>query len=530
MAPATRSQPIGNVDSDTQDDGSQDTGTKRSRKTGAHSDDDAHTATETAGTSGKKKGHGKKKTLAFEVEQARDNENIFEGRVQENIEDTDPNNDKDGSFSLEDTDHEYEPFAIPGDLDRDIDTDNGLGLSMKNLANDGFIPLTGFQSNSAFNSLRNSPVTRKDLLLSDKPWRKGESRSTEDTHVDTETPACPNMVDPDPCTNTETPTQPRLAVPPVKNNKLVPTPSTSGQAKPIVVLSDNDRNDSKYTLVRRQVRKLLNDKTRVRSEVLTDLGAMTPTEVMIAKAFTYGQATKAFEQLGMRDISSDTEEFIVEYNANLTTILIGRCFMAPDDEADRSKLRANSFTEQKAVLQRHIEKGKKKPTTWRLDEDIIIVKRGLPCQVGNTPIDPKTGTGTKHEQPRVKIEMTGKKIPSWEEDEMRVIKEKVTLQCIRNSQLRDGMKPTVPDQGIIFDENNNPWLKPNFAGSNTQTRQSSMGHKVHTCGGGPPDDGDGSDDEDNNNQRNGKRDLFTPRPWPRGTSMTPSSRSVESET
>ncbi|PBK94600.1 hypothetical protein ARMGADRAFT_1029003 [Armillaria gallica] len=415
------------------------------------------------GTSSKKKGCGKKKTLVFEVEQVRDNENIFEGRVQENIEDTDPNNDKDGSFSLEDTDCEYESFAIPGDLDRDIDTDNGLGLSTKNLAND---------------------MTRKDPLLSDKPWRKGESRSTEDTHVDTETLACPNTVDPDPCTNTEMPTQPRSAIPPVKNDEPVPTPSTSGQAKPIVVSSNNDRNNSEYTLVRRQVRKLLNDKTRVRSEVLTDLGAMIPTEVTIAKAFAYGQATKAFEWLGMRDISSDTEEFIVEYNANLTTILIGRSFMAPDDKADRSKLWANSFAEQKA--------------------DIIIAKRGLPHQVGNTPIDLKTETGTKHKQPRVKIETTGKKIPSWEEDEMRVIKEKVTFQRIRNSQLRNGMKPTIPNQGIIFNENNNPWLEPDFAESNTQTRQSSIGHKVHTCGGGPLDDGDSPDNEDDNNQGNGK--------------------------
>ncbi|PBK84134.1 hypothetical protein ARMGADRAFT_1088599 [Armillaria gallica] len=504
--------------------------TKRSRKTTIHSDDDAHTPTETAGTSGKKKGRGKKKTLAFEVEQAHDNDNIFEGRVKENVEDIDPNNDKDGSFSLEDTDREYEPFAIPGDLNREINMDDGLGLLTKNLADDGFIPLMGFQSNSAFNSLRNSPVNRKEPLPSDKSWRKGEQRSTDDTRLDTETPARPNTVDPEPPTNTETQTQPRPIVTPVKGDEPVPTPSTSGQAKPIVVSSDDDENASEYTRVRRQVRKLLNDETRVRSEVLTDLGAMTPTEVTIAKAFAYGQATKAFERLGMRDISSDTEEFIVEYNANLTTILIGRSFMAPDDEAERSKLRTNSFAEQKAALRRRIEKGKKKSTTRRLDEDIVIEKEGLPRQAENTRIDPKKGTGTKPKQPEVKIEMTGRKIPSLEEEEIRAIKEKVTLQRIRNSQLRDGMKPTVPDQGIIFDENNNPWLKPDFAESNTQTRQSSMGHKVHTRGGGPPDDGDGPDDEDDNNQGNGKRDPFTPRPWPRGTSMTPSSRSVESKT
>ncbi len=198
MAPTTRSQPIGNIESDAQDDGSQDTGTKRSRKMTIHSDDDAHTPTETAGTSGKKKGRSKKKTLAFEVEQVHDNDNIFEGRVQENVEDIDPNKDKDGSFSLEDMDREYEPFAIPGDLNREINTDNGLGLSTKNIADDGFIPLMGFQSNSAFNSLRNSPVNRKEPLPSDKPWRKGEQHPTDDMRLDTEIPVCPNTVDPEP--------------------------------------------------------------------------------------------------------------------------------------------------------------------------------------------------------------------------------------------------------------------------------------------------------------------------------------------
>ncbi len=52
----------------------------------------------------------------------------------------------------------------------------------------------------------------------------------------------------------------------------------------------------------------------------------------------------------MRDISSDTEEFIIEYNANLTTILIGRSFMAPDTKADRPSPKVNSFAEQKAAL------------------------------------------------------------------------------------------------------------------------------------------------------------------------------------
>ncbi len=148
----------------------------------------------------------------------------------------------------------------------------------------------------------------------------------------------------------------------------------------------------------------------------------------------------------------------------------------------------------------------------------------------DTPTDQKTKTGGKPKQPEIKTEVTGKKIPSLEEEEVCAIKEKVTLQRIRNSQLRDGMNPTVSDQGIIFDENNNPWLKPDFAERNMTPKQTNTGDTTHNRNGGPPNDGDDpGDDNDDDNKGNGKRDPFTPRPWPRGTSATPSSRSVEAK-
>ncbi len=278
MAPATHSQPTENVDSDAIDKGSQDTGTKRNRKITVHSDGKAHIPTETVGTSSKKKGHGKKKMLVFEVKQAQDHANIFEGRVQENIKDADLDNEKDGLYFLNDMDHEYEQFTIPDMMDREINMDNGLGLSTKNLANDGFIPLMGFQSNSAFNSLWNSPVTRKELLPTNKPWRKGETCLANNARSDTETLM-----------------QARSAIPPVKNNNLNPTPSTSKPDKPIVVSSDDKGNESKDSKARRLVRKLLNNEKQVRTEVLSDLGTMAPAEVTVAKAFAHGQAKKVFE-------------------------------------------------------------------------------------------------------------------------------------------------------------------------------------------------------------------------------------------
>ncbi len=117
-----------------------------------------------------------------------------------------------------------------------------------------------------------------------------------------------------------------------------------------------------------------------------------------------------------------------------------------------------------------------------------------------TPTDQKTKAGGKLKQPEVKTEVTGKKIPSLKEEEACTIKEKVTLQCIRNSQLRDSMKP---DQGIIFDENNNPWLKPDFAEeSMTLKQKTNTGDTIHNRNGGPPDDDDDPSDDDGNGNNN----------------------------
>ncbi|KAK0432702.1 hypothetical protein EV421DRAFT_1742093 [Armillaria borealis] len=443
----------GNMDSDTQDDGGQDTGTKKARKNGTQSKNDAHTPTDTAGPS------GKKKTLAFE----------------ENIKDADPENNRDSSYSLDDMDREYEPFAIPDATGRKIDTENRLGLSTKDLADEGFIQLTGFQSNSTFNSLQNSPVTKREPLLSDSPWWKGEPRLNTETPAHpkpadhelcspTGAPAHPQPADHEPCSAAETLAHAKLPAPLPTNTATAPTISSSRQDKPIIISSDDEENDSEYTSARKEVRKLLSDETQIKTEVLADLGEMTPAETIIARAFTHGQTMKAFERLGFTDVPSDSEEFIVEYNANLATILIGRSFLSPENLGEQSKL------------------------------------------------DPKT-----RRQPEIKIEKTGKKIPTFKEDEMRAVKEKVTLQRIRNSQLRDRMKPTIPDQGIIFDENNNPWLKPDFVETDTPSKQNHAGQKLHNHDGGPPDNGNDPDDDDDENNGNRQRDPFMPRPWPRGS-------------
>ncbi|KAK0246138.1 hypothetical protein EDD85DRAFT_783839 [Armillaria nabsnona] len=392
----------------------------------------------------------------------------------------------------------------------EINIDNGLGLSTKDLTDKGFIQLTGFQLNSTFNSLRNSPATRREPLLSDSQWRKGKPCLTVETQGQS------RPMDDDICPTTETwtspvptPAQVRPAVSPV--TAIIPL--LSRQEKPVVISSDDNDNDSKYTLMQKEVKNLLDDEAQVRMEVLTDLGGMTTAKTAVARAFADGQARKAFKQLGFTDVPSDLEEFILEYNANLATILIGRSFLAPENVGTRSMLT-------KAVIHKHLEKGKKRATTWKLDKE-IPTKRAPPPD--NIPKEWPTIA------PEIKVKKPETKVPSLMEDKMCIIKEKVTYQRIRNSQIRDGMRPTIPNQEIIFDKNNNPWLKLDFAENNMQMRQTSKGQRVHNHSSRPPNDGGDPDDDndDNDNKGNGKQDPFTPRPWPRGTSATPSSQSIE---
>ncbi len=87
----------------------------------------------------------------------------------------------------------------------------------------------------------------------------------------------------------------------------------------------------------------------------------------------------------------------------------------------------------------------------------------------------------------------------------------IVLQRIHLSQMRDGMEPTVADQGIIFDHNNNAWLRPDHQekvdnwpkeGSTPWGPENDLNdNNRDVCRtkernlDGPPDDGDNSDNE-----------------------------------
>ncbi|PBK90134.1 hypothetical protein ARMGADRAFT_1083024 [Armillaria gallica] len=97
----------------------------------------------------------------------------------------------------------------------------------------------------------------------------------------------------------------------------------------------------------------------------------------------------------------------------------------------------------------------------------------------------------------------------------------------------------VPDQGIAFDKNNNPWIKPTDDSSpgehsppsqklddwkgnhGRRDNEPPLGPQQGRCSSGPPDDDEGSDSSSNNRSDHGRRDSFTPRFTLRGVSMAP---------
>ncbi|PBK96171.1 hypothetical protein ARMGADRAFT_1028371 [Armillaria gallica] len=126
-------------------------------------------------------------------------------------------------------------------------------------------------------------------------------------------------------------------------------------------------------------------------------------------------------------------------------------------------------------------------------------------------------------------------------DEEGVIKEEEKENRIHLSQLHDHITLMVPDQGIIFDENNNAWLCPDAihtalpaptvqptvvtttAPENTGGSDHNDGHDFRPCQGSsdPPSD-DGGPSDDDNGDRPPPRDPFTPQHCSReGSSVHP---------
>ncbi len=181
-----------------------------------------------------------------------------------------------------------------------------------------------------------------------------------------------------------------------------------------------------------------------------------------------------------------------------------------------------SFKEQREEIQKRINKGKKKASSQRLD-DVAVEERGKvdernPVSEREPPI-PTTPKMKIEEIPLIPRTPKSPKKPT----DADVMKTRVTYQCICNSQIREGINPTVPDQGIVFNMDNNPWLQPDFVDNQDNEtkphrtkKQEAMGmiRGASNGGGGEPDGDDSSDDgkgdPDKNKHTPTPRDMFTP--------------------
>lgn len=191
------------------------------------------------------------------------------------------------------------------------------------------------------------------------------------------------------------------------------------------------------------------------TEIRSDLNMMTQLELVLAKAVAHGMMKQSFERLGFVDIASDSEEYNMEYNANMATLTIGHSFWSDDTSLVSKSGKLNLFMHQRNKIQKRMSKGKSTMTMSHVDDGVM----GVNTLKEDPPVVKKEkASPTPIPEPQATPKLSSMTMPKYEQDEIEAVQNRVTLQHIQNSQLHDRMQPMVPDQGIIFDENNNPWL------------------------------------------------------------------------
>ncbi|PBK97568.1 hypothetical protein ARMGADRAFT_1076037 [Armillaria gallica] len=233
------------------------------------------------------------------------------------------------------------------------------------------------------------------------------------------------------------------------------------------------------------------------------------------------------------------------YNAEITTLLLGRDICRSTEEEvnnDEKSLPKPSvilsFQEQHAKIAKRLKKGKVVVSEECVDSNVKPTHRNKP--LSPNPVHVKMeGDGDIEAHARTKPEPDTESPVEVKTTQVDIeeLKNRIVLQRIRLSQIRDRIAPTVPDQGIIFDKNNQVWIQPEgmnkrpsprLGGDREKGREGDNGDKRcnHCNPDGPPSDDDGSEGDDD---KKPNRDLFTPRPDPWDASTTPSLRSSEAK-
>ncbi|PBK97560.1 hypothetical protein ARMGADRAFT_1076027 [Armillaria gallica] len=184
-------------------------------------------------------------------------------------------------------------------------------------------------------------------------------------------------------------------------------------------------------------------------------------------------------------------------------LLLGRDFHVAEMESAEVTTEL-SFSVQRSIIERRIEKGKGKTTERPMDEGILGQKRKKPKRPETGKLTegvtaaPETGTGhvnQKHTEPPPKVkqeELSSTNVY------LNDFKNMIAMQRIRISQMREGIAPTVPNQGIVFNEKGSAWFRSQVLGDRNQDR--SPGVPL------PPPPDNGPDDEDNGDDDRDKDD------------------------
>lgn len=201
-----------------------------------------------------------------------------------------------------------------------------------------------------------------------------------------------------------------------------------------------------------------------------------------------------------------------------------------------------SFEEQCAALQERMHVNSK----CKVETPVGPTSHGhtlMLCSTTNptTPSSSMHNVDTSRKEPIDAKQSASGQIKSLSKE----LKNWVTLQRIRLSQIRDGMNPTVADQGIVFDEDNNPWvLPPSNNGHDSKTlreqhgpgdgdrgqdkshQDNEPGRNQHGHDRGDPGDGGSNSSNDKGSQKD-VHNPFTPRFQSRMPSLAPTARSLE---
>ncbi|SJL16375.1 uncharacterized protein ARMOST_19897 [Armillaria ostoyae] len=435
------------------------------------------------------KGKGK---LVFEVKQSEDHERLWDGNVVTKDDEHEP----DGEYSIDDLGSDAQTYNLDALLGNQSSSSTDRPRSSTKpqsttLPNEGYIPATG-------------PPTPQATPPVEVP-----------------------VVSPD-----------DVPAPPPRPTSATPQ---AAHVEPIIAAGTDER--ANYD-AQTAFEDLLKDEKALMEATRIELSKLSDYRLTLIRGAAHAQTKRVFTRLGFSYISQSSNEYIRQYNAELTTLVLGRDMRQSKEPVQvkrETPAQGPSFEEQCTALHERMRK-MKKPKVDAPVEPTGSNQTGVPQPTAG-PASPAKATGNagNDEKGATTPKQTNQETPDD-------LKNRITLQRIRLSQLKEGMNPTVPDQGIVFDENNNPWTRPPTGngqgnegtppvdrrdhdqpdrGRSKSRGDDAMGRDHHSREGGDPDDDGGSDSSDNEGSKKDNCDPFTPRFQSRGPSMAPSARSLE---